>query len=70
MGLWKNTRNGWEGFAGHIRFAVGEGYRASFWHDTWGSHAALENMFPSRFRIAYDQEAWVLGLLDSSSGTF
>ena len=32
-GLWRSISEGWESFAKHFSFVVGDGSRILFWHD-------------------------------------
>jgi len=31
----KFIRRGWDAFAAHVRYEVGDGSRILFWHDVW-----------------------------------
>jgi hypothetical protein len=37
VGVWKCIRRGWDAFASHVRYEVGDGSQVLFWHDVvWG----------------------------------
>jgi hypothetical protein len=35
VGVWKCIRRGWDAFAAHVRYEVGDGSLILFWHDVW-----------------------------------
>ncbi|KAG2682775.1 hypothetical protein I3843_10G000300 [Carya illinoinensis] len=59
VSLWKFIRKGWGFFSDHIRLKVRDGKRTLLWHDLWCGVSPLKQDFPSRFRIARDQNAAV-----------
>lgn len=33
--IWRSIRMGWDRFAGHVQYVVGDGNRVRFWHGAW-----------------------------------
>jgi len=33
FGIWKSIRRGWDAFAAHVRYEIGNGSKVLFWHD-------------------------------------
>jgi hypothetical protein len=59
VGLWKNTRKGWEMFKSFTRLVVGDGTRISFWHDLWCGDMVLKEAFSGLFGLACVKDASV-----------
>jgi hypothetical protein len=59
VSLWKYIRAGWESFAKHITFKMGDGSRIKFWKDSWCGDQPLQTRFPELFRLACDPNATV-----------
>ncbi|KAF5471044.1 hypothetical protein F2P56_011519 [Juglans regia] len=70
VGVWKFIRNGWEDLLSNFIFEVGRGTRIRFWHDIWCGDVALENAFPSLYRIASDKKASVADNMSISANSF
>ena len=45
-GLWRSTSEGWETFAKHFSFVVGDGSCILFWHDKWTEDVPLKILYP------------------------
>jgi len=45
VGVWKHIRRGWDAFAAHVRYEVGDGSRELFWHDVWCGDSPLKLIF-------------------------
>lgn len=69
MRLWKHIRKGWGSFSSHIRLSMGYGNRISFWHYVWVGDTALEDAYPSIFRIAREHDALVADLREITNGS-
>ena len=48
-GLWRSISEGWESFAKHLSFVVGDGSRILFWHDKWIGDVLLKILYPQLF---------------------
>jgi hypothetical protein len=59
VGVWKCIRRGWEGFAQHLRYDIGDGTKVLFWHDVWRGNCPLKLTYPVLFKIACNKDAWV-----------
>jgi hypothetical protein len=59
VGVWKCIRRGWDAFAAHVRYEVGDGSKVLFWHDVWCGDLPLKTLFPELFIIACGKDAWV-----------
>jgi hypothetical protein len=57
--VWKCIRRGWEGFAQHLRYDIGDGTKVLFWHDVWRGNCPLKLTYPVLFKIACNKDAWV-----------
>ena len=44
-GLWRSISEGWETFAKHFSFVVGDGSRILFWYDKWTSDVSLKILY-------------------------
>jgi hypothetical protein len=53
------VRRGWDAFAVHVRYEVGDGSKVLFWHDVWCGELPLKTLFPELFLIACGKDAWV-----------
>ena len=69
VSLWKYIRAGWESFAKHITFKMGDGSRIKFWKDSWCGDQPLQTRFPELFRLACDPNATVDTHLRIHDGT-
>lgn len=54
--LWKGIMKGWDVFAHHIDFIVGEGNRVRLWHDRWCGDIVLKDAFPTLFACTSHQD--------------
>jgi hypothetical protein len=45
VGVWKYIRRGWDSFAAHVRYKVGDGSLILFWHDVWCEDLPLKFLF-------------------------
>jgi hypothetical protein len=45
-------KEGWDGFAHHVRYELGDGFKVLFWHDVWYGELPLKVLFPELFTIA------------------
>ena len=45
-GLWQSISEGWETFAKHFSFVVGDGSCILFWHDKWIGDVPLKTLHP------------------------
>jgi hypothetical protein len=59
FGVWKSIRRGWDAFAAHVRYEIGNGSKVQFWHDLWCGEIPLKILFPELFLIARGKDAWV-----------
>jgi len=59
VGVWKCIRRGWDAFAAHVRYEVGDGSKVLFWHDVWCGEVPLKTLFLDLFLIASGKDAWV-----------
>jgi hypothetical protein len=55
----KFIRRGWDAFAAHVRYEVGDGSRILFWHDVWCGDLPFKLLFPKLFTIACGKDTWV-----------
>lgn len=69
MGLWKCIRGGgWDGFAHHVRYGVGDGSKVLFWHDVRYGEIPLKNLFPELFTIVCGKDSWVEENMQTQNG--
>ena len=59
VGVWKCIRRGWEGFARHVRYDIGDGSKLIFWHDVWCGELPLKIVFLELYNIACNKDAWM-----------
>jgi hypothetical protein len=59
VGVWKCIRRGWDAFAAHVRYEVGDGSRVLFWHDVLCGNLPLKLLFPELFTIVCGKDKWV-----------
>jgi hypothetical protein len=69
VGVWKCIRTGWNVFAAHVRFEVGDGSKVLFWHDVLCGELPLKTLFPELFLIACGKDAWVEENMQRQNGT-
>ena len=69
VGLSKNIRRGWEKFASHTEFEVGDGSKVRFWHDIWCKDMTLKEAFQELSGIACATDAYVEASLEISGGS-
>jgi hypothetical protein len=69
FGVWKSIRRGWDAFAAHVRYEIGNGSKVLFWHDVWCGEIPLKNLFPELFLIARRKDAWVEEIMQRQNGT-
>jgi hypothetical protein len=68
-GVWKSIRRGWDAFAAHVRYEIGNGSKVLFWHDVWCGEIPLKILFPDLFLIARRKDAWVEEIMQRQNGT-
>lgn len=64
MAYWKNIQKGWGSFSRHTRLVVGDGNM-----DVWVGDTTLKDVYPTIFRTAWEQEAYVAELSEISTGS-
>jgi len=69
FGVWKSIRRGWDAFAAHVRYEIGNGSKVLFWHDVWCGEIPLKTLFPELFLIARGKDAWVEENMQRQNGT-
>jgi hypothetical protein len=69
FGVWKRIRRGWDAFAAHVRYEIGNGSKVLFWHDMWCGEIPLKTFFPELFLIARGKDAWVEENMQRQNGT-
>ena len=67
-GLWRSISEGWETFAKHFSFVVGDGSRILFWHDKWIGDVPLKILYPQLFLCSANKEACISEVLSPSVG--
>ena len=67
-GLWRSISEGWETFAKHFSFVVGDGSRILFWHDKWIGDVPLKILYPQLFLCSANKEACILEVLSPLVG--
>ena len=67
-GLWGSISEGWESFAKHLPFVVGDGSHILFWHDKWTRDVPLKIIYPQLFLCLANKEAYVSEVLSPSVG--
>jgi hypothetical protein len=68
VGVWKHISRGWDKFSNFVRFEVGDGSDASFWHDWWCGDRSLKQCFPVLFSIVRNKNAMVVDNLVVQNG--
>jgi hypothetical protein len=68
VGVWKHIKRGWDKFSNFVRFEVGDGSDASFWHDWWCGDRSLKQCFPVLFSIVRNKNAMVVDNLVVQNG--
>jgi hypothetical protein len=69
FGVWKSIRRGWDAFAVHVRYEIGNGSKVLFWHDVWCGEIPLKTLFSELFLIARGKDAWVEENMQRQNGT-
>ena len=67
-GLWRSISEGWETFAKHFSFVVGDGSRILFWHDKWIGDVPLKILYPQLFLCSANKEACISEVLSPPVG--
>ena len=67
-GLWRSISEGWETFAKHFSFMVGDGSRILFWHDKWIGEFPLKILYPQLFLCLANKEACISEVLSPPVG--
>jgi hypothetical protein len=67
VGVWKCIRRGWDVFAIHVSFEVGDGYRVLFWHDVWCEELPLK-LLPELFTIVCGKDTLVAENMQRQNG--
>ncbi|KAF5442537.1 hypothetical protein F2P56_035184 [Juglans regia] len=70
VGLWKHIRRGWDIYAAHTCFKVGNGVKVKFWHDLWCGDRALKDVYPGVYSLARRKDASIADLLSFTNGSF
>jgi len=68
VGEWQCIRRGWDAFAAHVRYEVGNGSLILFWHDVWCEDLPLKLIFPELFTIACGKGTWVEDNMQRQNG--
>lgn len=57
MGLWKHIRKGWDNFASHTWYEVGDEWWLPriFWRNHWGESGNFQDRYPEFLRFARDK---------------
>jgi len=66
--VWKSIRRGWDDFAAHVRYEIGNGSKVLFWHYVWCGEIPLKILFPELFLIARRKDAWVEDIMQRQNG--
>ena len=67
-GLWRSISEGWEIFAKHFSFEVGDGSRILFWHDKWSRDVPLKILYPQLFLCSTNKKACISEVLSPPMG--
>ena len=67
-GLWRSISEGWETFAKHFFFVVGNDSRILFWHDKWTDDVPLKILYPQLFLCSANKEACISEVLSPPVG--
>ena len=67
-GLWQSISEGWESFAKHFSFMVGDGSRILFWHDKWIGDVPLKILYSQLFMCSANKEACIFEVLSPPMG--
>ena len=67
-GLWQSISEGWETFAKHFSFVVGNDSRILFWHDKWTDDVPLKILYPQLFLCSANKEACISEVLSPLVG--
>jgi hypothetical protein len=67
VGVWKCIRRGWDVFAIHVSFEVGDGYRVLFWHDVWCEELPLK-LLPELFIVVCGKDTLVAENMQRQNG--
>jgi hypothetical protein len=67
--VWKCIRRGWEGFAQHVRYDIGDGTKVLFWHDVWCGESLLKLVHLALFNTTCNKDAWVKEYMERSNDT-
>ena len=59
VGVWKCIMRGWDGFAHHVCYEVGDGSKVLFWHDVCCKELPLKILCLELYNIVYDKDVWV-----------
>ena len=66
--LWQSISEGWENFAKHLSFVVGNGSRILFWYNKWTRDVPLKILYPQLFMCSANKEACISELLSTPVG--
>ena len=67
-GLWQSISEGWENFAKHLSFVVGNGFRILFWYNKWTRDVPLKILYPQLFMCSANKEACISEVLSTPVG--
>ena len=57
-------RKGWDQFASHIRYEVGDGSQELFWKNHWDGNSSFQDRHPELFRFNRDKDARVFDCME------
>ena len=66
--LWRSTSEGWETFAKHFSFVVGDRSCILFWHDKWIGDVPLKIIDLQLFLCSANKEACISEVLSPPVG--
>ena len=67
-GLWWSISEGWENFAKHFSFVVGDASCILFWHDKWTEDVPLKILYPQLFLCLANKEAYISDVFKPFNG--
>ena len=67
-GLWQTISEGWDTFARHFSFVVGDGSCILFLHDKWTGDVPLKILYPQLFLCSANKEACISEVLSLPVG--
>ena len=67
-GLWQSISEGWENFAKHLSFVVGNGSHILLWYNKWTRDVPLKILYPQLFMCSANKEACIFEVLSTPVG--